>query len=188
LATHQVTGIVLAGGKSSRMQTDKGFISYKGKLLVEHALDQLLHVCDEIIISANRNEYTQFGYPVVKDSIYDLGPLGGIYSAVQSSTNDLNLILACDVIIFNPSILTEMISTATGKRLVYLENTSKGIEPLPLLLNKNILPEIETQINNGDFKLQNFILGIKNNNSSATGCIQIYEHILNLNTMEDLKL
>ena len=188
MATHQVTGIVLAGGKSSRMQTDKGFVSYKGKLLVEHALDHLLPVCNEILISANRNEYTQFGYPVVKDLIYDLGPLGGIYSAVQCSSNDLNLILACDVLGFNPSILTEMINTSTGKKMVYLEDSRKGIEPLPLLLNKNILPEIEIQINNGDFKLQNFIFKILNNNSSFTGCIQIKEQLLNLNTMEDLKL
>lgn len=188
MTTHQVTGIVLAGGKSSRMQTDKGFVSYKGKLLVEHALDQLFPVCNEILISANRNEYTQFGYPVVKDSIYDLGPLGGIYSAVQSSSNDLNLILACDVIGVNASILTEMINSATGKKIVYLEDNRKGIEPLPLLLNKNILTEIETQINNGDFKLQNLILEIVNKNSSVTESIQIKEHFLNLNTMEDLKL
>ncbi len=188
MATQQVTGIVLAGGKSSRMQTDKGFVSYKGKLLVEHALDQLLPVCSEMLISANRNEYEQFGYPVIKDSIYDLGPLGGIYSTIQKSSNHLNLIVACDVLGVDSSILIEMINSAMGKNLVYLQDNNNKIEPLPILLNKNILSDIEKQIEKGDFKLQNLIHAIIQSNYSQTACILIKDRLLNLNTMEDLKL
>lgn len=187
MANPEVTGIILAGGKSSRMQTDKGFVSYKGKLLIEHALDQLTPVCNEIIISANRNEYKQFGYRVVKDKIYDLGPLGGIYSAVEESSNDLNLIIACDVFGIKPSLLSEMVNASSGKHLVCLQDMHKKIEPLPLLLKKDILNEIGLQIEKEDYKLQNFIHAILHYNTIGVKCLPLRDQLLNLNTLEDLK-
>ena len=188
MVNQNITGIVLSGGKSSRMQTDKGFVSYKGKLLVEYALDLLKPLCSEILISANRNEYERFGYPIIKDLIYNIGPLGGIYSAIQKSSNDLNIFMACDVVGIDHVLLQKMVNASAGKKIVCLQKTDKHIEPFPVLLNKSIQPEIESQIETGDFKLRNLIQMFLNGNSSQTECIKIKNPLLNLNTLEDLKL
>ncbi|MGD2034540.1 MAG: molybdenum cofactor guanylyltransferase [Bacteroidales bacterium] len=182
-----LTGIVLAGGKSSRMQTDKGFVSYKGKLLIEHALDQIRPFCEEILISANRNEYRRFGYPLIKDTIYGIGPIGGIYSSVQKCSNDLCFITACDILGINTGLVDEMTGKARGKELVCLKGKNDELQPLPVILHKNVLPCIEMQIERNDFRLQNFIHIFNEQNPDDSECVRKDIKLLNLNTMKDLE-
>ena len=59
-AEKQITGIILAGGKSTRMGTDKGLISYKNKTFIEHIITAIQPFVDEIIIISNLNSYDKF--------------------------------------------------------------------------------------------------------------------------------
>ncbi len=170
------------------MQTNKGFVSYKGKLLIEHALDQLTPFCSEIILSANRNEYERFGYSIVKDVIYGIGPLGGIYSAMQKSTYDVSLIITCDILGAGPSLLAGMISKAKENMMVYLKEADNKVYPLPMALHKNVLPFIEMQIEKNDFTLHHFIHTYEQSNASGVECMRIKNQLQNLNTLDDLKL
>jgi molybdopterin-guanine dinucleotide biosynthesis protein A len=61
------TGIVLAGGKSTRMGKDKGLISWKGRTLVEHAVEIIAPLCAGIIISSNNRDYEFLGFRVLPD-------------------------------------------------------------------------------------------------------------------------
>lgn len=74
----QVGAIILAGGKSSRMGVDKGLMLLNEKPMVQHVIDAVKLVADEIIIVANNKEYKQFGYTVISDEIENAGPLAGI--------------------------------------------------------------------------------------------------------------
>lgn len=187
MAIQKITGIILAGGKSFRMQTDKGLMHYQGGMLIEYALNQIKELCSEVIISANKNEYESFGYPVIKDSINDIGPLGGIYSTMQKSANDLCLIIACDIVDLPTNLLTNMMKEAEDKILVSLKLTDNKLQPLPVIIHKNLIPVIENQISNNDFKLQNFIYEVERLNMNQVVCIQIKNELRNLNTLEDLK-
>jgi molybdopterin-guanine dinucleotide biosynthesis protein A len=77
------TGIVLAGGKSSRVTGNKSLLLYQGKPLIQHAVDILSKVCDKVIISSNNNEYDFTGYEVWPDEISIQAPMVGIYSCLK---------------------------------------------------------------------------------------------------------
>jgi molybdenum cofactor guanylyltransferase len=100
------TGIILAGGKSSRMNQDKGLMLLNGKPMIKHVIGALKANVDEIIIVSNNSEYEQFGYPVYSDLIKDKGPLAGIYTGLYNSQSETNFLLSCDV----PYVNKELIS------------------------------------------------------------------------------
>ena len=81
----EITGIVLAGGKSSRMGQEKGLAEFDGKPMIAYALEALAPLCTEILISSNSNAYNHLGYRVVPDIIANSGPMGGIYSCMLQS-------------------------------------------------------------------------------------------------------
>ena len=74
-----LNGLVLAGGKSTRMQADKGNITYHGKTQRDHMFDMLSPFCSEVFISGDR----QGNHNTIEDAFVWLGPYGGILSAMQ---------------------------------------------------------------------------------------------------------
>ncbi|MBI4925460.1 MAG: molybdenum cofactor guanylyltransferase [Bdellovibrio sp.] len=76
-----VFGIVLAGGKSTRMGLDKRFLAFREKLLIEHAIDLLKHTLGENALIYISGKCDGFAY--IDDEISGLGPIGGIYSVMN---------------------------------------------------------------------------------------------------------
>src|SRR5271169_3582701 len=93
---HGLTAFILAGGRSSRMGTDKAFVDYDGRPLLLRALDLARSLTADVRIVGNREKFAQFA-PVVEDIFLDRGPLGGIHAALLASPTDLNLMLAVDM-------------------------------------------------------------------------------------------
>jgi len=79
-----ITGIILAGGKSSRMGKDKGWVLFRKKPLIDYAVELLGGICQSIVISANNSAYDKLGLPVYHDIIPDSGPMGGIYTCLKT--------------------------------------------------------------------------------------------------------
>ncbi|HSO89343.1 MAG TPA: molybdenum cofactor guanylyltransferase, partial [Draconibacterium sp.] len=92
----QITGIILSGGQSTRMGTDKALLQIKGKTLLERAVEICNPVCNAILISSNNPEHEKYGYQIYPDEIKNCGPLGGIYSCLKKSDTDWNFILSVD--------------------------------------------------------------------------------------------
>ncbi len=93
-----VTVAILAGGKSSRMGTDKSFVRVLGRPLIEDIVAQTAGVGAETIIITNRSDdYRYLGLPLFSDILPDKGALGGIYTALHSSAQPHTLCVACDM-------------------------------------------------------------------------------------------
>jgi molybdopterin-guanine dinucleotide biosynthesis protein A len=105
------TVAILAGGKSSRMGTDKSFVPLLGRPMIEHVLERVADLGQsETILIVNRpDDYAHLGPPMFSDVIPDKGSLGGIYSALHYSRSDSALVLACDMPLVNPPLLRYMI-------------------------------------------------------------------------------
>jgi len=93
----KVKGLVLAGGKSTRMGFDKGEIDYHGKPQREYMADVLSRYCDEVFLSVRDSGQFESEYPQLVDSFSELGPYGGILSAFRQDPNAAWLVVATDI-------------------------------------------------------------------------------------------
>ncbi|MBY0123395.1 molybdenum cofactor guanylyltransferase [Bacillus sp. S/N-304-OC-R1] len=94
----QATGIIMAGGKSSRMGTNKALLMIDGKTVIERIVQELSKTVSDILIVTNTFEEYQFlGLPMVQDQWRDMGPLAGIHAGLSASQTVKNLVVACDM-------------------------------------------------------------------------------------------
>ncbi|VAX36239.1 Molybdenum cofactor guanylyltransferase [hydrothermal vent metagenome] len=111
-------GLVLAGGKSTRMKMDKSLLNYHGKTQVEFCYDLLQNFCKKVFVS-NRQEQTQLqGHnrlPQINDTFLNMGPMGGILSALKEFPKTPWLVLACDL----PFVTKEVLEILLGKRNLF---------------------------------------------------------------------
>ncbi|AOW09402.1 molybdenum cofactor guanylyltransferase [Flavobacterium gilvum] len=103
---NKITAILLAGGKSQRMGTDKGLLDLNGKTFIQHVCDALRPIVGSniLIVSAN-NKYDDLGFLRVEDIIENKGPVGGLYTGLKQSKTKVNLVLSVDV----PLVTTELL-------------------------------------------------------------------------------
>jgi len=106
----RTTGIILAGGKSTRMNQDKGLMLLDGKPMIQYVIYTLNSLVDEIIIISNNAAYEQFGYPVYSDLIKDKGPLAGIYTGLFYAQSETNIVLSCDVPYVSEALISFLLS------------------------------------------------------------------------------
>jgi len=111
-----VTGVVLAGGRGSRMGgIDKGLLAHAGRTLVEHQLDLLRPQVGALMISANRNldRYAAFGVPVIPDPVADFpGPLAGMLAALRAADTPWVVCVACDTLGLPGTLVRRLLDSA----------------------------------------------------------------------------
>ena len=108
-----VTAFVLAGGKSSRMGSDKAFLRLGDETLLSQALKLTSAVVSEVCIVGDAKKFAAFGR-VVEDVYRERGPLGGIHAALSGSTTELNLMLAVDLPFVTPAFLQYLLVAGAG--------------------------------------------------------------------------
>lgn len=164
----KIAGVILAGGKSQRMGTDKSELLYNGKPLINNAKELLMDLgLTDVFVNS------QYGIP---DTIINKGPLGGIYSCLLT-------LREFDKILFIPVDMPCLSTQALGYILHEGKFNSCHFEnhPLPCLLensnsNKKI---IEKQLVGDDFSIRSTLKGIGatslTNNFGETVFININE-------------
>ncbi len=114
MTLHQVTGIVLAGGAASRMGgCDKGLQRLDGRPLVEYMLATLAPLCEQRVISANRNLaiYRHYGHRVITDDSDDFGgPLAGLAKVLPAIDTRMALVVPCDMPMLPVAVLQGLLS------------------------------------------------------------------------------
>ncbi|WP_437888530.1 molybdenum cofactor guanylyltransferase MobA [Phytobacter sp. V91] len=182
-----ITGVILAGGKASRMGgQDKGLIELKDKPLWQHVAHALRPQVDKLIVSANRNleVYRASGLPVIQDCIADFpGPLAGMLSVMQQSDSDWYLFSPCDTP-FIPDNLAERLSSASQNVSAVWVNDGERDHPTIALIHRKIVPELQHYIAQGERRVMAFL-------HSLGGCSVDFsdtkEAFINVNTPEDLE-
>lgn len=147
---------ILAGGKSSRMGTDKGLIDFNGKPMICHVIDHITLYFGTVSIISNNPLYRQFDLPVIEDRIKNIGPAGGILTALQLTDTSWNFFIACDLPYMDYSVIEFLIDTQfKGQAIVpvYNDNT----EPLCAFYNVSCIPSLELQIAKANYKLHDLI-------------------------------
>ena len=182
------TGVVLAGGKSRRMKTDKALINFKNTSLIEHQIKLLQSIFNKVIISANNQKYSFVGVNIIKDDIDSKGPIGGILSALKNSTTDYIFVLSVDLPFMSKEFIESMINNYQNFDITIPVNNGK-YEPTCAIYNKTCIPIIEQQIRIKNNKLVDFINLCNTNFIKISTYSSLYSDklFLNLNTPDQLK-
>lgn len=176
------TAIILAGGESARMRTDKSMLLINGRAMIQVVYEQLRGTFDQILVSADDAKGFGFlGLEVVPDRVPGQGPLMGIASAMQASAHEFNFIVACDIPRVNLHCVRRMLAEAERADMVVPRTNDGKYEPLFAVYRKRALDAINRTLASGKRKI-----------SDAFGCCNVKfvelgraDWLMNLNTMED---
>lgn len=156
--THQVTAVILAGGKGRRYAgTDKGLMTFNGQPLIKHILTAITPQVESVLINANRNleTYEKFGFPVIQDNLEDFqGPLAGFAVALQNARSDYVVTLPCDGP-FIPQDYVKRLITAlqTENSEIAVAHDGIRLQPVHALLPVNLLDSLMRFLQSGDRKI-----------------------------------
>ncbi len=156
----ECTGIILAGGKSLRMGSDKGLMCFEGKHLVEYAIEALRPHSSKILIAANNTAYHQFGFEVVSDLHPGIGPMGGLHAGLLYSKTEHNLVLSCDMPLVNEALMGWIFSHREGYQAVIPGKDDQQFT-VCAYYHRSALQTIESEINLGLFKMKLLLNKIK---------------------------
>jgi molybdopterin-guanine dinucleotide biosynthesis protein A len=161
-ARQGVTGVVLAGGRGSRMGgRDKGLLAYNGRTLVEHQLELLRPQVDTLLISANRNLdcYAVHGVPVIRDSIADFpGPLAGMLAALHVASTPWVVCVACDTLGLPGSLVARLLASATeeNRSAAYVAD-AEGPQYTVCALRTTLADPLEAALRSGRRAVREFL-------------------------------
>ena len=116
------SGIVLNGGSSSRMGSDKGEIVYKGRRLIDIAIESLIaaEVKDVIIVGGEKKIHSlKTNIQYCEDLFPNEGPLGGVITGLRNIKSDIAVILACDYLEIDSSVVRECVSKLNARSMVF---------------------------------------------------------------------
>lgn len=149
-----LSAFILAGGKSSRMGTDKAFIPLDGRTLLARALDLARQVTTDVRIVGDRRKFAPFG-PVVEDIFPGCGPLGGIHGALRSSQSDLNVILAVDAPFVSLALLQHLVTRARNcpSAAITVPRANGGWQPLCAVYRREFADAAEQSLTQGRYKI-----------------------------------
>ncbi len=152
-AAADVTGFVLAGGRSSRMGEPKAFLEFDGKPLIEAALEKVRTVAAEVRVVGPREKFDCYG-TVIEDIFPDRGPLGGIHAALVSAETELNLVLAVDMPFVPERLLRWLVEEARrSKALVTAPRAAGGNQPLCAVYHKDFAEAAQAALRQGRNKI-----------------------------------
>ena len=186
---NNITGIILAGGKSRRMGHDKTHIIVDGESLLDKSISFLENFCNEIIISSNAGNLNFPGIKIVPDEITNLGPIGGIYSSLKVSQSNVNLFIAPDMPYLNEELIRFLLSNAVNDKISAIVLPDGKIEPLCAVYPRNIISNIESFIKSGNKKLIDLLNKLEFNQVKLKGTESFYSDklFMNINYPEDLE-
>jgi molybdopterin-guanine dinucleotide biosynthesis protein A len=124
-----IEAVILAGGKSSRMGSEKGLVLFNNIRFIDRIVETLQEVFEKVSIISNTNQYNYLGFPVFEDEIKDKGPLAGIYTALKNTTLRKIFVVSCDIPFISADLLRFICVKSIGYEITVPSHQSKT-EPL----------------------------------------------------------
>lgn len=179
---NDIAGAVLAGGKSTRMKSNKALLSVDGVPFIRRIVDTLERRFSRIYISANRaDDYVFLNHPIIPDVYEDGGPLAGIHAVLKSVSAAYVFTVSCDV----PFISTDVIDTLIEKTepdTILIADDGTHIHPLIGIYPRSVCDNLGKYLQSGERKARRFLETVDHKRvdvSHAAGAVK------NINTVEE---
>jgi len=188
----EMTGIVLAGGKATRMggACDKAFLKIDNETMISRQLMVLKQIFKEIIIVTNStNSYKDTkGVTIISDIIQERGPIGGIYSGLLASGSFYNFVVACDMPFINAELIEYMITLRDGFDIV-VPHIGGKYEALFSIYSKNCIRPINQAMEKDRLTVRELFAGVRVRELAGEEIMRFGDAdtiFMNVNTKEDL--
>jgi molybdopterin-guanine dinucleotide biosynthesis protein A len=190
--TSQVTGLILAGGRGSRMgSVDKGLQLFCGDPMALHVMRRLSPQVGQMMINANQNlaQYAQFGVPVWPDHMPDFaGPLAGLQTGLMHCTTDYVVSAPCDAPFLPHDLVTRLGDALTAQNTdvaVAVTGAGDALQPHPVfcLARTSLLQHLTDFLQQGGRKFDAWYASLK----KADVHFADETAFRNINTLSDLK-
>lgn len=190
--TNNFTLTIIAGGKSSRMGSNKAFVTIGGQTLIERIIERTKDLGQQeiILITNTPEEYAHLNLPMYGDVVLDSGSLGGIYTAIYHSKTSHTIVIACDMPFISADLLRFMMSQAENIDVVVptVEDYPQGLHAI---YSKNCLEPIRSRIDEKRLKVIGFYDDVRVTYLDEKA-IEAYNAnglaLMNVNTPEELEL
>lgn len=185
-----ITGVILAGGQSSRMGQNKALMSLGGKRLVDRVVAVMREVFHDLLMVTNTPEvYADLGLSMVGDVWPEKGSLGGVYSAIYHVTTPYCLVVACDMPFLNAAVLRYLM-TQMADYDVIIPNVLDELQTLHAIYSKACLQPIERRLEANRLRIVGFFPDVRVHTVTASELRPYDPELLafqNLNTPEEFQ-
>jgi molybdenum cofactor guanylyltransferase len=186
-----LTAFVLAGGKSTRMGTDKAFLRWQEGTLLDHILDVAHELTPHVRIVADREKFARYATVVIEDIYPGCGPLGGIHAALSSTSSEWNLMLAVDLPLVNQPLLSYLVARAQkSDATVTVPKVGGGLQPLCAVYRSAFAELAKRSLEAGENKIDRLFARVKTQTIEEEELLRAgfsREAFRNVNTPEDLE-
>ncbi|MGQ9645264.1 MAG: molybdenum cofactor guanylyltransferase [Thermodesulfobacteriota bacterium] len=187
----EISGIILSGGKSSRMGKNKAFIEIDGAPIIQRIYDLFKTLFPEILIITNEAELFQtIEAKIYTDLVPDQGVLGGLYTGIFYANNPHAFCVACDMPFLKGPLIRYLIEKIDDYEVV-VPKTRDGLQPLHAIYSKSCLGPIKKIMDQGKLKITDIYPMVKVNIVKEDEFLHLdptRESFLNVNTPEELML
>ena len=188
---HNLTGIILSGGKSIRMGENKAFIKIEGSPIIQRIQTLFERLFDEIIIVTHQKElFSNLDAKIYSDLIPHRGVLGGLYTGLFFSSFTFSFCVACDMPFLNESVIKYLMKNIENSDIV-VPKTRDGLHPLHAIYSKNCIDPIKKMIDQGKYRVVDFYPMVKVKTIDENEFVSLdpnRESFINVNTPEELVL
>jgi len=193
-----MTGVILAGGKNSRIGLNKAFLEIGGKRIIDRTVEIYKKIFDEILIITNTPEDYQYltesvilgeaknlKLKIYTDLIPHRGSLGGIYTGLHYSKSDYAFFAACDMPFLNERVIRHIIKVARDYDII-VPYFKHRLHPLHAVYSKKCLPLIKVMVGKNRLKIKDLFLKCKVKRVMDIPQTKL-PPFFNINTMRDFR-
>ncbi len=179
-----VTGVILAGGESSRMGADKALLTVDGVSFLARIGETVAGVTGDVVISAGEEgRYAAIGPRVIADRFRGCGPLAGIHAALSSIPTSRALVVSCDLPLVTPEACRRLLGADVDGDVIIARSDSR-LQPLLGVYHNTIIPPLERCLREGRYSVLDFLNEV---------CVTVLDFgaaswLVNVNTPGDYEL
>jgi len=160
-SSKDITGVILAGGKSLRYGKNKALVEVDGTRLIERVINVMQPLFEKLIIITNTpHEYDYLQLPMHEDLIKGLGPVGGVYTGLETISSESGFFVACDMPFLQSDLIRHMVEIR-GDFDAVIPKVDWKIEPLHAIYTRNCLPAIKKLIDAQGYQIIRFFDNIR---------------------------
>lgn len=183
------SAIILSGGASQRMGTDKALLSFWNKPLLQYVAHNMRRLTTNVLVSGSSIQYKEFGHPVIPDRYTDKGPMGGLHSTLLAMSSEEAFVCTCDAPLAPYGLFSYLSDQISADALAAVAVHKGQIYPLLGLFRRKIVPYLQESIESNKLSITRLLKELPVDFVEIDEKLSFYEPyiFLNTNTEADYK-